>query len=783
MRHSTHANILSRLAAALWLLSCVYTACAQCPDFTDLNAAGVECQYGTFGNPFANTGIVSGRHSIITEQGTDPRTNDQLPLLPPGETRVVKLGNEMVGGEAEAITYTFQVDEEHSILSLKFAVIFQDPNHPLISQPRFIVRVLNENGEITESCAEYDVTASANISNFRTITYNNSVVRWRPWTNVGINLSDYIGQTVKLQFVTYDCDYHGHFGYAYFTAECISNRLTILECTGNTITLQAPADFESYIWDNGSTGEQATYTVTDSGATATCQITSATGCQFTLSAFISSDDLPTTDSTFYVNICEGDSYNANFFNLPPQNEVGTFVFQNNFFDNSNCGGEVTYTLHLTVKQKYFHIYDMACAGDTYNANGFNLENLSAGIVTDTLTFTDTQSGCDSIVILHLTVNPTFNIPNTIIGDTHPCMQDTAVFQMPNAESINTFNWIIPEGVNIVNGQGTPSITLYFSATAPSPATIYVEGANGCGSGSKELNIYPQPSHHIFVSDTICSGNAYSHNGFSLPRQDSIGYFTFQQNYQTQTGCDSTRVLALLVVGTPNLSIVSDTNVLCERQSLTLHTISNHTNFIATDCEIPPIAVGDIFCTDSSIIKPTAFDTAGKTAAGVVFYVNETGQHGWVVNIADQSTNIKWSSNSSDTGLDIDELTNISNFRTLLKDFDGYSNTRIIRNTGIISQYPAAWCVDFDNGWYLPAAGQLNVLFAQIPTVNQTLQSIRLSDNSTATSLIGENNYSTSWFYWSSTEFDGGKAISLDNTGSISSNFKYNPFRVRSVRTF
>ncbi len=751
----------------LFLLLCFISAAqAQCPVFTDLNAEGVECQYGTFGDPFANTGIVPGRHSIISEQGSDPRTNDQLPLLPPGESRVIKLGNEMVGGEAEAITYTFQVDAEHAILSLKFAVVFQDPNHPFLSQPRFVVRVLNEDGEITESCAEYDVTSSANISNFRTATYNNSVVRWRPWTNVGINLSDYIGRTVKLQFVTYDCDYHGHFGYAYFTAECISNRLTITECTGSTITLQAPSNFESYTWDNGSIGEQATYTVSDSGFTATCQITSATGCVFTLSAFISSDDLPTADSTFHDTICEGESYNANFFKLPVQNEVGTFLFQNNFFDYSTCGGEFTYTLHLTVQQKYYHLYDMACAGDTYNANGFNLENLSAGIVTDTLTYTDTQSGCDSIVILHLTVNPSFNLPNIITGDTHPCTRETATFQLQNAESLNTFNWIIPEGVNIVNGQGTSSITLYFSPTAPSPSSISVDGANGCGSGSVPLDIYPQSSSNIYFSDTICSGNSYHGNGFSLPRQDSVGYFTFQQDYQTQAGCDSTRVLALLVVGTPNLSIVTDTNVLCDGQSLTLRTISDHTTFIATACDIPAVAVGDIFCTDSSIIKPTAFDTAGKTAAGIVFYVDETGQHGWIVSL-NQRNGIAW----SNQGTDIAGLTNISVFRNVLKDFDGYHNTQIIRNAGNSSDYPAAYAVDFNNGWYLPAAGQLNVLYAQIPTINNTLQQ------------IGVSSFNNAFWYWSSTEYDHSKVYNIDDTGGININEKTTTFSVRSIRTF
>ena len=102
---------------------------AQCPDFTDLTGPNVVCYYGNTNNPDSLTGIVPGRHTLITEQGTDPRTNSLLPLLPEGESAVVKLGNELVGAEAESIVYTFTVDEENAILLLKFAVVLEDPMH------------------------------------------------------------------------------------------------------------------------------------------------------------------------------------------------------------------------------------------------------------------------------------------------------------------------------------------------------------------------------------------------------------------------------------------------------------------------------------------------------------------------------------------------------------------------------------------------------------------------------------------------------------------------------
>ena len=64
-----------RLLAITVILLAALADWAQCPDFTDLTAPGVICQYGTFVNPFQYTGIAVNRHTVITQQGTDPSTN------------------------------------------------------------------------------------------------------------------------------------------------------------------------------------------------------------------------------------------------------------------------------------------------------------------------------------------------------------------------------------------------------------------------------------------------------------------------------------------------------------------------------------------------------------------------------------------------------------------------------------------------------------------------------------------------------------------------------------
>lgn len=771
------------LLCALWL--CVATGWAQnvcptTPDFMDLNASCVICNYGSTSNPFQNTGVVNGRHTLITQQGSDPKTGGQLPQLPPGESSVIRLGNERTGAEAEAITYRFIVENDAAILLLKFAVVLQDPSHPAIDQPRFVVRVLDGNGNLVDDCAEYDVSAGAGIPGFQTYSgpYG-ECIRWRPWTNVGIDLSHFIGQEVRVQFVTYDCDWHGHFGYAYFTASCISNRLDLVACNGQTVTLAAPPDFESYLWSNGSTQRTTQYTVTGQSLDAYCDITSATGCQFTLCAHISNESgLPTQDMTIYDTICEGDGYNDHYFNLPVQSELGTFTYVTTLFNLGNCTGDIDITLFLTVLQRYYTYYDDVCHGEDYAGHGFSV---SAQQLQDSLDAHPTQSTfvfsrivpvgvCQQHVSLYLTVNPAFTMPNLVDGDLHPCTGVQTEYRVLNGDGLSHYNWVIPTGVTLISGQGTPCIKVVFDDTTP--RTITLQGENGCGNGAIPITVTPKQSYHIFYNDTLCSGNTYDAYGFHLARQDSIGWFTFINSYTSVTGCDSIRVLQLLVTGTPTLTTQAEPAVICNGGSTTIHALGDNASIIQSGSGTPPeVAIGDIVCTDGSIVKPADWP-CGRTAKGIVFYVDDTGQHGWMVHLQNQATNIKWSTEYQD----IPSLTNYTTVRSAITDFDGYGNTQKIRNFGNASKYPAAWAVDFANGWYLPAIGQLNILYGNLIEVNAGLAAVG--------GTLFEMN--ASWWYWSSSESSSRNAWDQYGDGDVGHSSKgYNPtyFRVRGVSAF
>jgi hypothetical protein len=185
--------------------------------------------------------------------------------------------------------------------------------------------------------------------------------------------------------------------------------------------------------------------------------------------------------------------------------------------------------------------------------------------------------------------------------------------------------------------------------------------------------------------------------------------------------------------------------------------------------VPLVAIGDILCTDSSFVKPSDWATSGQTAWGVVFYVDSTGSHGWAVSVASQISSSKWSSSNVDV-LDLPNRISFISNTDSISQYSGYYNTQYIRAAGTATQFPAAYSVDFDNGWYLPDIVQLNLLMAEYYFVNPTFQMLGASFN-------------TSQSYWSSTEYSSNKAWIVSLVGTLETEYKSASHLVLSVRDF
>ncbi|MCL2028752.1 MAG: hypothetical protein FWG79_09760, partial [Bacteroidales bacterium] len=690
------------LYATLSLVAIGQTVCPTAPNFMNLHSPCVVATYGTTSNPFLHTGIVDGRHTLITTQGFDPRTGNNLRLIPEGETQSIKLGNEQIGSQAEAITYHFEVEPNKSLLSIKFAVVFQDPGHPQWEQPRFLLRILNDEDELVETCAEYDVAAMAEISGFETWRGMGTPIVWRDWTTVALDLSHYIGQNMKVQFITYDCGWSGHFGYAYFTAEILPNKLELSACKEDSVHLNAPLHLESYLWTNGDTTSSTFYVMQNNESLmASCLIKSVTGCEFTLNAYIS--DIPLTrDTTFFDTICEGEPYSKNYFDLPPQYRLGTSTHINSFYDANTCSGVATAYLNLMVRQRIQHIRDAICHGENYTKHGFNIIQPNIGTLHDTLIISDDD--CDRIIYLTLMVNHSSqSLPENIFGNTEPCSGEVETYSIPNAEFFTTFNWSVPDDVNVIGSRTLAKISLQFTADAEDDyLELYI--ANGCTDGILRLFIEPKISHYLSFEDSICTGSTYNKDDFDIPRQDSAGFFIFSRNLITADGCDSVRSLFLYVFPLPEIEILSSANVICIDDSVQLHAVATSGFFDFST----RIKIGDIYCSDGSILDTADFKTSGKTAEGVVFWISLDETYCWIADLNQfrgayrtvmSLPGVSWSWTNFDTA--------------------GYQNTLAFRNDNP-PWHSVALQVDFDNGWFIPATTQMRTLFGVATFINKSL---------------------------------------------------------------
>jgi len=224
-----------------------------------------------------NIGVVNGRHTITTG-GTDPCGG--FPQVDPlGGSRSVMIGNNNTGAEAEMISQTFLVGASNSSFTYRYAVVFEDPGHTSAEQPFFIARLRNDQGDVIP-CSEFIVSAAASLPGFFNSTTCTGV-RYKPWSTVNVDLSNYMGQSVTVEFTVGDCSQGGHFGYAYVDASCSPSTLAALAdtiCPGQSVTLIAPSGYASFAWQPGNITTQS-ITVSPAVTTIyTLNLTAFNGC-------------------------------------------------------------------------------------------------------------------------------------------------------------------------------------------------------------------------------------------------------------------------------------------------------------------------------------------------------------------------------------------------------------------------------------------------------------------------------------------------------------------------
>jgi len=256
--------------------------------------------------------------------------------------------------------------------------------------------------------------------------------------------------------------------------------------------------------------------------------------------------LPILGTTLLEIICEGDSYSFGGNNLTTMGFYTTTLVSSN-------GCDSVVQLHLTVLPRIITTLSAAiCQGETYSFAGNNLT--TSGVYSDTLVW---NNGCDSIVLLDLTVLP--NVTTTLSQTI--CQGETYLFAGNNLTASGTHN------DTLVSNNGCDSIIQLDLTVLPSLGTTLLEmicegdsypfggnnlttmgfytttlvSSNGCDS-VVQLHLTVLPRIITTLSATICQGETYSFAGNNLTTSG-----VYSDTLVWNNGCDSIVQLDLTVL--------------------------------------------------------------------------------------------------------------------------------------------------------------------------------------------------------------------------------------------
>jgi gliding motility-associated-like protein len=459
------------------------------------------------------------------------------------------------------------VTPQNALFIYKYACVLEDPGHPPNAQPVFQMRLLDQSGaQIGGSCGIYTVYAGQPGQNFQTC----GGVKWLPWTVVGVNLTAWMTQQVTIEFTTKDCDYSGHFGYAYVVADCMPLILDLDYCFGaNVINISGPAGFQSYSWSSGQNTQaisvpaaqaQPNYTVTMQSfsnqgnctvsltaqaipTTVSNNFTVAQACPWFPTLFTSTPTiLPTSingvnlvnggATSWFWDFGDGSTISGNVAGNGPgahqhpshtYANPGTYTVTHIVYTQAGCSDTISQTINVLPPPVINFNFNNACVFDTVNTNNLtNDPNLAA--VTYQWIWGDNTPNATSTNAWHIYQNPgTFQLglaATNIGGCVDTLYQAVTVHPLPPVFAGN--DTTICPGFNIpLTATGANSYVWETgtqnggSYIPPSSQMITVTGTDGNGcvnSDSLFVTLFPAAVVDAGPDISVCDGSSVTITG-------------------------------------------------------------------------------------------------------------------------------------------------------------------------------------------------------------------------------------------------------------------------------
>lgn len=604
--------------------------------------------------PLIPTGAfyVEDLHVITTGPGTDPNSNGNIPVVcPTGGRYSVRIGDakgfsaeDRVGGinsnpsifgwrHATAIAYPLLVTKENAKFIYMYSAFVQEDNqggssHQGTNAAGFQVLIYDKTGKEV-ACGKYNFDAHTHVGMIKGRDDGNGPWWYTPWTDVSIDLSAYIGQTINVEFRVQDCAYGAHSAYAYIDVKCEKPEFNLSKpiCgTVGDVEMCAPKGYKTYKWGpntkistsldaqcvtikNPVVGDKFTVAVTTytgcpivltqeiKGLTVTAN-TDASVCaknnpNYTLFAISSVDD----SSLVYkwTSIPAGLSKTGNPLVIPTPNTTTKYIVEASNADG--CSAKDTFNLTIqncgitAILDNAQEICKGNCAEITASASGGTLPYTYKWLTTvptpgnakQTVCPTQTTSykvevsdasGQKDTAEVIITVN---TLPTVKVDDKSICIGDKTTLQATGAI---TYTWSPNTNLNTISGDkvdaNPTATTKYYVAGTDS------KGCKNIDSAIVTVNLLPKID--AGTKFTICNGSTgqltatggisynwlganLSNNAISNPISSATSKTLYTVTGSDANGCKNSDTITIDVQDKIVLSVSASKTDICKGETV------------------------------------------------------------------------------------------------------------------------------------------------------------------------------------------------------------------------
>ncbi len=198
--------------------------------------------------------IASGNNSVDSNVGDGIILNS-----PTGGPYIAKLGDNETGGNVAKMTFCMKVSECNKDFIFNFAVVLEDDGHSASEQPRLEWKIKDPSGNTLKN---YDpIIADKDNPYFKVKeTGGGAPLVYRPWTCEKLDLKDFMGKDICVEFSVSDCTLAQHKGYAYIDGLCKKEEAkpsvvltggNPIFCKGQKVTISGleSKNFNKYNWE------------------------------------------------------------------------------------------------------------------------------------------------------------------------------------------------------------------------------------------------------------------------------------------------------------------------------------------------------------------------------------------------------------------------------------------------------------------------------------------------------------------------------------------------------